>query len=69
MCRETINQGVMNKNEFQKKSHEQRKQLHDDRIIVESERGWAGQHGQHPESVEEEDYHPHTPAPDKEEHK
>jgi hypothetical protein len=27
---------------------------------VENERGWAGQHGQHPANEEEKSYRPHT---------
>lgn len=46
----------MKQKKFQQQTHEARKRLHDDRLIIEAERGWAGQHGQHPESDEEESF-------------
>ena len=38
--------------------HKSRIQLNEHKFQVESERGWAGQHGQHPETEEEENYRP-----------
>jgi hypothetical protein len=46
----------MNREEFKQQHHDSRKRTHDDRLVVEAERGWAGQHGQHPESDEEESF-------------
>jgi hypothetical protein len=45
-----------------------RELLRQHKTLVESERGWAGQHGQHPESEEEENYRPmsHRPASENE---
>ena len=37
---------------------ENRKLLEEHKSLVEAERGWAGQHGQHPETKEEENYRP-----------
>jgi hypothetical protein len=37
---------------------EERKRLRDHKKQVEDERGWAGQHGQHPGSDEEQKYRP-----------
>ena len=47
---------------------ENRKVLRQHKILVEAERGWAGQHGQHPESEEEENYQPmdHRPVSEEE---
>lgn len=39
-------------------ARENRHRLNQDKLQVESERGWAGQHGQHPETEEEENYRP-----------
>jgi hypothetical protein len=41
-------------------NHKERHALHEHKRQLESERGWAGQHGQHPESEEEENYRPET---------
>jgi hypothetical protein len=54
----------MNREEFHHQNHESRKRLREDRIVVEAERGWAGQHGQHPENDEEENYCPCQSAAD-----
>jgi hypothetical protein len=40
------------------KDHKRREVLMQHKILVEEERGWAGQHGQHPETEEEENYRP-----------
>ena len=40
------------------KNQEKREHLQQHKILVEDERGWAGQHGQHPETEEEEKYRP-----------
>lgn len=35
-----------------------KEELKHHKVQLESERGWAGQHGQHPETEEEKDYRP-----------
>jgi hypothetical protein len=52
----------MTKKSFYQQNHDERQRIHDDKMLIESERGWAGQHGQHPETAEEESYRPHTPV-------
>jgi hypothetical protein len=52
----------MTKKSFHQQSHDERQRIRDDKMIIESERGWAGQHGQHAETEEEENYRPHIPA-------
>jgi hypothetical protein len=46
------------------RDHERRARLMQHKILVEEERGWAGQHGQHPETKEEENYRPAPQRPD-----
>jgi hypothetical protein len=43
-------------------NHKERHALHEHKRQLESERGWAGQHGQHPETEEEENYLPEAPS-------
>ena len=42
-----------------RQTQEERKRLKDHKIQAEDERGWAGQHGQHPVTEEEKNYRPH----------
>jgi hypothetical protein len=59
-----IQKGVFMRREDKVHDQENRKVLRQHKSFVEAERGWAGQHGQHPESEEEENYQPmdHRPV-------
>ena len=48
-------------------AREHRARLNEHKFHLESERGWAGQHGQHPETEEEENYRPSLQADNAEE--
>jgi hypothetical protein len=61
---EPIKKGIIMRRQDKIRDHERRERLMRHKIVLEEERGWAGQHGQHPETEEEENYRPAPQRPD-----